>query len=390
MGLLQRAANDTRPDTVSSVERRRSPAGDKDGREALERDPPRRSALAALMFDLPGGSFAFVMATGIVSIAAMRLGHGEVGAVLFAVNLISFPLLWVLMLVRLFRHPAAILAESRNHRTGAGFLAAVAATSIVGDQFVLFTSNSNIAAALWVASLVLWVGLIYTFFVAMTIKPAKPPLAAGLDGTWLLTVVATEAIAILGTHAAGVFFRLDIVVFISVCLFLLGGILYLILISLIVQRWLFESMRPAQLTPPYWINMGAAAIATLAGAHLVSLAGAAPLTARLAQLIEAATVLFWAIATWWIPLLIALLFWRHAMHRVRPVFDLQYWSMVFPLGMYAAATWALSQQNGLEFLAVIPRVWVWIALTSWLFGFVGMIRHLSAPASRRTEELWAC
>ena len=135
------------------------------------------------MFDLPGSSFAFVMATGISSIAAMRLGHGEVGAVLFAVNLISFPLLGLLMLVRLFRHPAAILAELRNHRTGAGFLAAVAATSIFGDQFVLFTSNSNIAAALWVASLVLWVGLIYTFFVAMTIKPAKPPLAAGLDGT---------------------------------------------------------------------------------------------------------------------------------------------------------------------------------------------------------------
>jgi tellurite resistance protein TehA-like permease len=150
----------------------------------------------------------------------------------------------------------------------------------------------------------------------------------------------------------------------------------LILISLIVQRWLFEPMQPEQLTLPYWINVGAAAITTLAGAHLALLAGADRLTASLAQLIEAATLLFWAIATWWIPLLAALLFWRHLIHRFRPVFDLQYWSMVFPLGMYTAATWALSRHSGLEFLAVVPRVSIWIALASWLLGCAAVTQQL--------------
>jgi tellurite resistance protein TehA-like permease len=157
----------------------------------------------------------------------------------------------------------------------------------------------------------------------------------------------------------------------------LGGALYFILISLIVQRWLFAPMHPEQLTLPYWINMGAAAITTLAGAHLVSIAPTDLRSARLTQLIEAATLLFWAIATWWIPLLIALLFWRHVVHRIRPVFHLEYWSMVFPLGMYTAATWSLSQQNGLEFLTVIPRVCIWIAFTSWLLGFVAIMEQLS-------------
>ena len=94
-----------------------------------------------------------------------------------------------------------------------------------------------------------------------------------MDGSWLLTVVATEAIAILAAHVSDVFSRPEIVIFMSLCLFLLGGALYLILISLIVQRWLFEPMQPEQLTPPYWINMGAAAITTLAGARLLSIAG---------------------------------------------------------------------------------------------------------------------
>jgi tellurite resistance protein TehA-like permease len=281
------------------------------------------------------------------------------------------------MLIRLTRYPAAVLKELRNHRTAAGFLTAVAAVSIVGDQFVLLASNSKVAAALWLGALVLWAGLIYAFFVAMTIRPVKPPFATGLDGSWLLTVVATEALAILDTHVASVFSRADIVVFASLCLFLLGGILYLIMIALIVQRWLFEPMPPEQLTPPYWINMGAAAITTLAGARLLSIAGANPLTAGFVQLIEAATVLFWAIATWWVPLLVTLLIWRHLVHRIRPSFGLEYWSMVFPLGMYTAATWALSRHNGAEFLAVIPRVGIWIALASWLCGFVAILRHTS-------------
>jgi tellurite resistance protein TehA-like permease len=255
MGLHQRADGDIRAEGASPVERLRRPAREEDGGVAPDRIPPRRSAIAVVTFDIPGGSFAFVMATGIVSIAAMRLGHDAIGTVLFALNLTAFPLLCVLMLIRVFRHPVAVLGELRSHRAGAGFLTAVAATSIVGDQFVLFASNRHIAAALWLASLILWLGLIYAFFVAMTIKSVKPTLPKGLDGTWLLTVVATEAIAILAALVSDVFSRPEIVVFMSLCLFLLGGALYLILISLIVQRWLFEPMQPEQLTLPYWINM---------------------------------------------------------------------------------------------------------------------------------------
>ena len=91
--------------------------------------------------------------------------------------------------------------------------------------------------------------------------------------------------------------------------------------------------------------MGAAAITTLAGASLASIAGANPLVG-LVPPIDAATALFWAIATWWIPLHTVLLIWRHVVHRIPPSLRLEYWSMVFPLGMYAASTWALSNQKG--------------------------------------------
>ena len=47
-----------------------------------------------------------------------------------------------------------------------------------------------------------------------------------------------------------------------------GGMLYIWIISLIFYRYTFFVMSPSDLAPPYWINMGAAAISTLAGTAL--------------------------------------------------------------------------------------------------------------------------
>ena len=79
-------------------------------------------------------------------------------------------------------------------------------------------------------------------------------------------------------------------------------------------------------------------ITTLAGAHLMLFANSDPTLVELAPVLHAFTLLFWATATWWIPLLIIVTVWRHGIERVPLTYDLQYWSMVFPLGMYTMAT----------------------------------------------------
>ena len=52
--------------------------------------------------------------------------------------------------------------------------------------------------------------------------------------------------------------------------------------------------------------MGAVAITTLAGARLDMIAGDVPWLGRLAPAITVVTVASWAVATWWIPLLLIL------------------------------------------------------------------------------------
>jgi tellurite resistance protein TehA-like permease len=140
-------------------------------------------------------------------------------------------------------------------------------------------------------------------------------------------------------------------------------------------------MDPDQATPPYWINMGALAITTLAGAGLILAAGSWDLLAELVPFLKGMTLLFWAFATWWIPLLILMGIWRHGVRRVRLRYDPQFWALVFPLGMYSVATTKMIAAVGLTFGGWIPIIAFWAAAVAWTITFVGMIAT-ERPRSR--------
>ena len=215
---------------------------------------------------------------------------------------------------------------------------------------------------LWWLTLALWVLIIYSFFTPAVVREPKPPLETGINGGWMLIVTATQSISTLGSYVVEALPARELMLFICLGFFMLGGMLYIVLTGLIVYRALFFRMEPDQLNPPYWINMGAVAITTLAGSRLILLGEPGPLAASLHQFLPAFVMSFWATATWWIPLLVLVGLWKIIVWRSAPRYGVGLWSMVFPLGTYAAATWTYATALQLDFLTWIPGWFIIIAL----------------------------
>jgi tellurite resistance protein TehA-like permease len=322
-------------------------------------------------------SFAMVMATGIVSIGCELLGLPAVAWALLAANVLFYVTLWILTAGRVAWHRDRFLADFAHHGRAVGFFTTVAATCVLGSQILLVAGSWRVAAAFWVAGIVLWAVVTYTVFTTLTISAQKPSLADGINGGWLLPVVAAQSVVVLGCQLAnGMGSSAPLALFFCLAMWLGAGMLYIWIISLIFYRYTFFVMSPSDLAPPYWINMGAVAISALAGTLLALAAPLSPLLQELLPFIKGLTLLFWATATWWIPMLIILGAWRHLYRRFPLRYDPLYWGAVFPLGMYAVCTFRLANMIDEPVLLIVPRVFLYVALAAWALAFSGLAGSL--------------
>ena len=322
------------------------------------------------------GYFALVMATGALSIAFWLLHLHVAARALLTVAAVAYAILWALLLTRILCFRAQLAADLVNYARSPGFFTLVAGTSMLGSDIATTTQLPQAALALWCAGIVLWLVIMYGFFAIIETRADKPGLESGINGAWLLAAVATQSVAVLGAVLVPGFAAPALPLFFCLIMYLIGAMLYLSIITLIFYRMTFIRLTIATFTPAYWINMGAAAISTLAGASLILQTPQSPILAGILPFLEGFTLFFWAAGSWWIPSLVILEIWRHAVLRCPFRYDPQYWSMAFPLAMYTLATLRLSQALHFPALLVVPRVFVWFAALVWLVIFVGLVRHI--------------
>ncbi len=343
----------------------------------------------AAVRDLHPSSFAFVMATGIISTGAFLLGSSWLSRVLLVVAAAGFGVLTLMLLARLVFFRSRVAADIRAPDRVFGFFTITAGADVLGVRLTA-AGHPLVTAVLAGLAAAVWLLLTYGVPASLLLTRARDSVLGGVNGSWMLWVVATQSLSaaasflvptwpsqsvLLATAATGMW---------SVAL-----VLYLLLVTLIVLRWLTVPMTPATLGPPYWILMGATAITVLAGARILGLPAGLPVVRATAGFVEGFSFTLWAFGTWWIPLLVVLGVWRHVRRHWPLSYEPTLWSVVFPLGMYCVATLTFGKAAHLSFMEPISRFTLWVAVTAWaavaIAFFVRLARRPSVPGQETAD-----
>jgi len=335
------------------------------------------SRTAKAVRDLHPAYFGFVMATGIISTGMFMLGPSWLSLALLAAATAGLAVLGAALVIRLLYFRPNVAADVKAPDRVFGFFTITAGLDVLGVRFA-FGGHPLVSAILAAVAAALWLVLTYGVPAGLLLDRSRDSVLGGVNGSWLLWIVATQSLSLVAAILVPVWpSQSSLLAPVSVGMWSVGLLLYLLVATLILLRWLTVPMTPATLGPPYWILMGATAISVLAGARVLAVSADIPVVRATSSFVEGFSFALWAFGTWWIPLLLILGLWRHVRHHWPLTYEPTLWSVVFPLGMYSVATLAFGRAAHLTFMEPLARFMIWVALAAWVLVAAAFVAQLA-------------
>jgi C4-dicarboxylate transporter/malic acid transport protein len=347
--------------------------------------------------------FTVGMGTGITAVAAYTLAGApawlrHIGVALWLANSAVVAVLSALFVLRLALERGALRRILRDP-VQSMFLGAIpmALATIVNGTVdmgrpLLGPVALVLAERLWLIDVVLALAsavvVPYVMFVVhdhrlerMTgiwLMPFVPPEVAAASGGLFLPHVADRALAQALVTASLVLWAVSVPI-----AFLLLGVLLL--------RLAVHSLPPRELAVSTWITLGTLGTGMLG---LIGLGGAMPLLfGPLGRAMDGASILaataLWGFGLWWLTM--SLLLTLHQLRRGLP-FNLGWWGLTFPLGVFAAGTNLLAVRLGVAWIGVMATILFALLAAFWALvatrTAVGLGRAAWAAARRPPGAAW--
>lgn len=331
--------------------------------------------------------FTVTMGTGILAILLGQmpgpLWLHAAGAELWRVNIALFGLFSLLYLARWMFYPREA-ARIFSHPVMPMFLGAIPmglATIVNGT--IGFAHDYNTALTLWTAdaALAALIGLGVPF--AMFTSQAHR--LESMTGVWLLPIVASEVAAasagLLVPHLAGPA-ALDVLLA-GYVLWALSVPLALSVLVILFLRLALHKLPHRDMAASGWLALGPLGTGALA-LLLLGKAAAGVLPPDVALVAHGLGVvgglLLWGYGAWWLVMAVAMT--ATYLPRNLP-FNLGWWGFTFPLGVFAASSFALAGQTGVALfgqLAVAQTMlvggfWLVISTRTLAGAFSGKLFH---------------
>jgi tellurite resistance protein TehA-like permease len=322
---------------------------------------PARRVLDAL----PRAAGALVMGTGIVAVAFASDGREALADALLAIALGVALVLAALVVRRAVRDRAGLAAAARAPAS----LTVVAAACVLGTRLTQVGAVPAGAVLLGLA-VAAWAPLLVAVLRAWR-TPAP--------GDAFLVAVATQAIAALCAALAS--HRHGVVWLVPAALVALATGLALYVFAAAS----FDLGRVVRGRGDQWVAGGALAIAALAAGDADAALRATGAADGLVAPVRSVALALWILAMAWLPVLVA-----GELRAPRIGFDAGRWSTVFPVGMYAAMSFAVGHAAARPAVLAFARAWVWVAAAVWALVAAGSVarglRLLGAAPSVTAER----
>jgi tellurite resistance protein TehA-like permease len=287
------------------------------------------------------------MGTGIVSIGLSLDGHETLSRVLLAIAAAIWIGLGALLTARVAGERAAVLLEA----TVPAALTGVAGTDVLGARFAMLGWD-RVAAVLLAIALCLWLLL-----VPRVLRHWRTPTI----GASFVLVVSTESLAVL----AAVLSLSERAEWLAVGA-LAGLVLGLVAYVFVLVRFDFRQLVTGH--GDHWVAGGALAIATLACGKVALAAQGFSSLRGIEGTVSAGALVLWVLAIVWLPPLVVC-----ELIAPRLAYDVRRWSTVFPVGMYAACSFAVGGLRSLTGLVDFARIWIWVAAALWAVVFSALL-----------------
>ena len=325
--------------------------------------------------------FTVSMGTGVVALIVsefpmLKALTWQLGTGLWYFNILLFVLFSVLYGLRwaFYPHEAKQIFQHPSMSLFLGTIPMALATILNGflkyGQPIYGDTAVQIAQTLWYADVVL--ALLVAWAVPFAMYRHQEHALQQMTAVWLLPIVACEVAASSGGLLLGHLAVDTHAVAILLASYVLWGISVLpafAILTILMLRLVLHKLPEKELAVSSWLALGpigTAALALLVLGHQAPTLMASLGLAQLGQFFQQAGILASLIllgfGLWWLG--IALLTTLHHAKQDLP-FNLGWWGLTFPLGVYTLAILTLAQQLNLAFLYAVGYAFAAILMLLW-------------------------
>lgn len=325
--------------------------------------------------------FTVSMGTGVVALIVsefpmLKALTWQLGTGLWYFNILLFVLFSVLYGLRwaFYPHEAKQIFQHPSMSLFLGTIPMALATILNGflkyGQPIYGDTAVQIAQTLWYADVVL--ALLVAWAVPFAMYRHQEHALQQMTAVWLLPIVACEVAASSGGLLLGHLAADTHAVAILLGSYVLWGVSVLpafAILTILMLRLVLHKLPEKELAVSSWLALGpigTAALALLVLGHQAPTLMASLGLAQLGQLFHQAGILASLIllgfGLWWLG--IAVLTTLHHAKQDLP-FNLGWWGLTFPLGVYTLAILTLAQQLNLAFLYAVGYAFAAILMLLW-------------------------